>query len=122
MTTITLQVPDDLAARLSPMRDQLPRLLAAALDLFPDLPLAVPSSDIVHPAFAEMIDFLASSPTPAQISAFKISPAAQARLEDLLDQNREDHLTADETAELDVYSQVNHILLLLKARARTASA
>ena len=47
--------------------------------------------------------------------------AAQARLEALLDTHREEGLTAEETAELEVYAQVNHLLLLLKARARLAT-
>ena len=33
MTTITLEVSDELAARLAPLRDQLPKLLSIALDL-----------------------------------------------------------------------------------------
>jgi hypothetical protein len=35
MTTITLEVPNELAARLFTRRDQLPQLLSMALDLFP---------------------------------------------------------------------------------------
>ena len=123
MTTITLDIPDALAERLAQRREQLPQLLAMALQLFPgDGPFSLPMSPLDHPAFAEMIDFLASGPTPAQIVAFKLSPAAQARLEVLLDTHREEGLTAAETAELEVYTQVNHLLLLLKARARLATA
>ncbi len=54
----------------------------------------------------EMLDFLAGGPTPEQIIAFKLSPATQARLEELLDKNREAELTNEETAELDVYKQI----------------
>jgi hypothetical protein len=119
MSTITLQVPDELAARLAPLHDQLPRLLSMALELYPaSLPLAASIPEAAHPAFREMIDFLASGPTPEQIVSFRASPAVQARLEDLLDKNREQGLSDDEAAELDVYEQVNHVLLLLKARAR----
>jgi hypothetical protein len=39
-------------------------------------------------------------------------------LELLLDKNREESLTAAETAELDTYQQINHLFILLKARAR----
>jgi hypothetical protein len=54
--------------------------------------------------------------------AFKLSPAAHTRLEALLDKNREEGLSdAEEEVELDVYEQVNH-LLLLKARARLTTA
>lgn len=124
MTTITLEVPDELAARLITRQDQLPQLLSMALDLFPaEAPFIAPASQVVHSAFKEMIDFLVGSPTPAQIVAFKISPAAQARLEELLAKNRdEDGLTEDEAAELDVYAQINHVLLILKAHAWTELA
>ncbi|MBI3763479.1 MAG: hypothetical protein HY260_16660 [Chloroflexi bacterium] len=119
MTTITLEVPDELATRLAPMRDRIPDLLSIALDLFPaEMPLTLPAANKIHPAFDEMIDFLASGPTPKQIVAFKVSPAAQVRLEELLDKNREGGLAEEETAELDVYEQINFVLLLLKARAR----
>ena len=121
MTTITLEVPDELAARLLPLRERLPELLSMTLELFPaGLPLAMLGSQAMHPAFEEMIDFLASGPTPEQIVGFRVSPVTQARLEELLDKNREDGLTDDEAAELDVYEQINFVLLLLKARARPA--
>jgi len=120
MTTITLEVPDELAARLVPVRDRLPILLSLALDLLPvNAPPAASSQEAVYPAFNEMIDFLASGPAAEQIVVFKVSPATQARLEELLDKNAEDGLTEQEAAELDVFGQINHILILLKARART---
>ncbi len=123
MTTITLEVPDDLAARLATRRAQLPQLLSMALELFPDEgPWEMPAGELIHPAYQEMIDFLVSRPTPIQIVAFKISPAAQTRLEELLDKNRENSLTDEEAAELDVYEQINHVLLILKARARAELA
>ncbi len=121
MTTITLEVSDELAARLAPMREHLPKLLSIALDLLPaNAPLAVSGQEAAHPAFNEMIDFLASGPTPEQIVAFKVSPATQARLEELLDKNAEEGLTDEEATELDVFGQINHILVLLKVRARAS--
>lgn len=44
----------------------------------------------------------------------------QERLEELLDKNREEELTADEEEEMDAYRLVNHVMILLKARARPA--
>ncbi len=122
MTTITLELPDELAARLVTLRDRLPQLLSIALELSPSsaVPLTLPALTSAHPAFEEMLDFLASGPSPEKIVAFKVSPAAQARLDELLEKNRQEGLTDEEAAELDVYSQVNHILILLKARARLA--
>jgi len=120
MTTITLDVPDDLAARLRLIKTDLPRLLSIALDLFTtDSSLTTSATKSNYAVFEEMINFLAGSPTSEQILAFKISPAAQARLQELLDKNSEATLSEDETAELDAYEQVNHTLLLLKARTRS---
>jgi hypothetical protein len=78
----------------------------------------MPDFQIANRALEEMIDFLVSGPTPAQIIAFKVSATAQARLDELLDKNREEGLSDAETAELDAFAQVNHVLLLIKARAR----
>ena len=117
MTTIEVEMPDELAARLAPWRDRLPELLAIAVELLPIEPTASlsVSSEVTCPAFKEMMDFLVSGSTPEQTVAFKISPTTQERLEELLDKNREGSLTDDETTELDVYEQVSHLLILLKA-------
>ena len=65
-----------------------------------------------------MMDFLASGPTPQQIIDFKVPAAAQERLEELLERNREEGLTEAESAELDVYELVHHSMIRLKAQAR----
>jgi hypothetical protein len=78
MTTITLDVPDELAKQLVQRREQLPRLLAMTLELFPTAPPeALPVSYTSHPVFEEMLTFLASGPSPERIVAFKSSSAAQ---------------------------------------------
>ncbi|MBM4459428.1 MAG: hypothetical protein FJ011_17000 [Chloroflexi bacterium] len=123
MTTITLDVPAELATRLAPRRNQLPDLLALALDLLPvGQPHATLASNATSLAYDEMIRFLAHGATSQQILAFKLSPGAQARLEELLDKNRETGLAAEEASELETYAQVNHLFILLKARARMALA
>lgn len=124
MTTITLDVPAELATRLVPRRKQLPELLSLALDLYPAVqPHAMQTPDATSLAYDEMIRFLARGATPQQILAFKLSPGAQARLTELLDKNREASLTPAEASELESYAQINHAFILLKARARmTASA
>lgn len=121
MTTITLEVPDELAAKLAALHPELPGLLSQALELRETEDSAEDASDkAMHPVFQETLDFLTSRPTPEQIISFKASPAAQERLEELLDQNREKGLTDEEEAELDVYEQVNDLMILLKVHARTA--
>ena len=67
-------------------------------------------------AYAEVLDFLLMRPTLHDILACKVSEAAQARLRLLLDRNREEALSAPEEAELDIYEQLEHLMILLKAR------
>jgi hypothetical protein len=68
--------------------------------------------------FSEIIDFLASTPTPEDIIAFKPSDRLEQRLSDLLKRNRQDALTAEGRAELDEFLRMNHFMNMLKIRAR----
>lgn len=75
---------------------------------------------IVQPEtlFGEIIDFLASTPTPEAIIAFKPSSRLEQRLSDLLEQNRRETLTAEDRQELDEFLRMNHFMNMLKIRAR----
>ncbi len=68
--------------------------------------------------FDEVLDFLASTPTPEQIIVFQPSDSLQERLRYLLDQNRGVGLSREEQAELDEFSRMNHFMSMLKIRAR----
>ncbi len=118
MTTITLEVPDELAAQFKINPANVSALIREAVTE----KLALPSGNdaSVKPVHEQIIDFLASSPPLEQMIDFKISEAAQERLEDLLDRNREGELTLEEEAELDKYFQYRHVMILLKASARRA--
>lgn len=65
----------------------------------------------------EVLTFLLSSPTPQQIIDFHASEAAQERLRYLLEANRQGILSPEERAELEEASQLNHFIMLLKAKA-----
>lgn len=65
----------------------------------------------------EVLNFLLSAPTPQSIIDFHASEMAQERLRYLLDANRQGILSHEERAELDEASQMNHFMLLLKAKA-----
>jgi hypothetical protein len=69
----------------------------------------------------EVFRFLLSAPTPQQIIDFHASETAQQRLRYLLDANRNGLLSDAERAELDEASQINHFVMLLKAKARTGA-
>jgi hypothetical protein len=68
----------------------------------------------------EVLAFLMSAPTPAEIVDFHASETAQGRLRYLSDVNREGTITSAERAELEEASQINHFMTLLKAKAYQA--
>jgi hypothetical protein len=74
-------------------------------------------SAINHPAvYDDLLDLLAESADAQRVLAFRLSDEKQARLDELLEKNREGTLTGDESAELDAYERFEHIVRLLKAR------
>src|SRR5262249_46182239 len=117
MTMITIEIPDDLAAKID--LGALPILLRELVGHKAGQLQAIAESDPPpRPLYREITDFLAGNPTTQQIMAFKISAAAQERLETLLDKNREEALSPGERAELETYLQLSEWLTILKARAR----
>ena len=121
MATITLQIPDELAQRLEPFQNRLPELLWQILELTKKPATIEPEinthSGDIPAVYQEVLDFLIKSPIPQEIVNFKVSQQAQTRLQILLDKNRESILNEMEIAELDVYEQLEHLMILLKARA-----
>ena len=105
MATITIDIPDELSAQLVQVRDRLPELLALSLQQ-PAVPAHI---------YREILDFLASQPTPDEILAFRPTPEMQARLRTLLDRSHAGQLTPAEQAELDEFERIEHVLVLLKA-------
>jgi hypothetical protein len=124
MVEFTVQVSEALAERLEPVRDRLPVLLQQIAQALPhdatlgELSLKLSQAETASPAYMEVLDFLMTSPSPQEIIDFKISPATQTRLGELLEKNREEALTDLEQAELDAFEQIEHVMVLLKARAR----
>jgi hypothetical protein len=68
--------------------------------------------------FDEILGFLTSTPTPEQIIAFRPSDVLQERVRFLLDKQRNESLTAEESAELDEFGRMNHLMSMLKIKAR----
>jgi hypothetical protein len=63
----------------------------------------------------EIIDLLAAAPN---VLEFKPSEAARARVWELIAREKNGTLTEAEKNELDHYGHIEHILRLVKARAR----
>lgn len=69
--------------------------------------------------YDEIVDFIAAGTTPQSVIDFKLSNAAQERLEDLVYRHKTGELTQDEKRELDHFLTLEHIMTLIKARAYT---
>lgn len=69
-------------------------------------------------AYEEIIDFIAAGVCPEDVVAFRPSAEAKARIADLIHREKTSGLSAEETAELHHYLQLEHLMRLAKARAR----
>lgn len=69
--------------------------------------------------YEEIIDFIAAGTTPSGIIAFQPSEEAKARVADLIHREKTTGLPPEETTELNHYLQLEHLMRLAKARART---
>jgi hypothetical protein len=124
MAEFTIQIPDELAQRLEPLQNRLPELLWRLLEIV-NVPITVqpevsPETTNIPAVYQEVIDFLIQGPKPEEIINFKVSFQSQTRLQELLEKNRSTTLSQIELAELDVYEQLEHLMILLKARAYSA--
>jgi hypothetical protein len=63
-------------------------------------------------------DFLGSAPTLEQIAAYRLPDPFQTRAHDLLEKNRAGSLTEAERVEMDEFRRIDHLLTLVKAKAR----
>ncbi len=72
----------------------------------------------INPLFDEVLEFLASTPTPEDIVAFQPSEALQHRASELLEKKRHDLLTAEDMSELEEFARINQFMSMLKIRAR----
>lgn len=113
MVQITMQVTDRLAQRLQPLSDWLPTILELSLVGF--------KTPAVQTA-SEIIDFLATSPSPSEVLAYHVSERAQERLQRLLAINAAGLASAEEQVELDEIGQIDHIIIMLKAQAQERAA
>ncbi len=72
----------------------------------------------VSSAYLEIIDFIAEGITPEDLVAFHPSETAKKQVADLVYREKTTGLTAEETAELNHYLELEHLMRLAKARTR----
>jgi len=77
---------------------------------------------IEEKAYREIVDLFARGSSSREIIAFHPSLDSQQRVSYLLQQNREGKLTKAEAVELDKLVQLEHMMQLVKAQARSYAA
>jgi hypothetical protein len=108
---VTLDLPDDVVAQLHTLEDKLPQILELGLRELNTI------NQIEFSGVAEVLEFLASLPTPEAIIALRPSEALQAQLSTLLEKNRTVGLTPTEEQLWQGYEYLEHIVRMAKARA-----
>ncbi len=113
MTSMTLQLPDSLAQRLLPAASWLSAILELSL---------LGCRTCAAATAAEVIRFLLTAPNRTGLLEFHVSEAAQTRLQRLLALNEAGLLSETELQELNELEQIEHIFVMLKARAAKSDA
>lgn len=106
MIDMTLTVSDELAERLEPIGPWLPTVIELGLLGFRTRAAAM----------SEVVGFLSTNPTPQAVMDFHLSETAQTRLRRLLALNSQGILSEEEQEELDELVELEHVLVILKAR------
>jgi len=69
--------------------------------------------------YEEFVDFMARGTSPAQLAEFSPSAETRDRVADLIHREKTTELSEEESSELNHHIEIEHILRLAKARART---
>ena len=69
-------------------------------------------------SYDEIVDLFARGASSAEVLSFRPSQETQERVRFLLERNAADELTEEEAAELERFGELEHLMQLVKARAR----
>ena len=73
---------------------------------------------VASPVYFEIVDFIAAGTTPETVIDFRPSLEALQRVAALIEREKAGTLSQEEEAELDHFLELEHILRMVKARAR----
>jgi hypothetical protein len=108
---VIFDLPDEVVTQIQPFHDKLPQILELGLREFNA------SAQSGFSGMSEVVEFLASLPTPEDIIALRPSESLQSQISLLLDKNRLVNLTPAEEQQWQGYQYLEHIVRMAKARA-----
>jgi hypothetical protein len=68
--------------------------------------------------YEEIVDFIAAGSTPEGVAGFRPSVDAQQRVATLVERSKVGQASVAEQSELEDYLQLEHLMIMAKARAR----
>ena len=108
---ITFDLSEELISQLNSIEDKLPQIIELGLR-----ELNADPQDGFN-GIAEVLEFLATLPTPEEIIALRPSQELQNQISDLLEKNRNQGLTDAETRTWEKYQYLEHLVRKAKAKA-----
>ena len=111
LAPVTFNISSELANRLRPFEAQVSRILELGLREFDA------AEQTGFEGAAEVLELLATLPSPQEILVLRPSRPLQNRVSELLEKNRSIGLNADEEREWEQYQYLEHLVRVAKARA-----
>ncbi len=111
LSAIQIEIPEELANRLKPMTDQIPRILELGLRRF------FATGQAAFEGADDVLEFLASLPDPEDILKLRPSEKLQTRISQLLEKNRDSGLSSEEETEWEHYQYLEHLVRMAKIKA-----
>jgi hypothetical protein len=108
---ITLVLPQDMARQINSLENQLPQILELGLREFQAI------KQVVFSGTAEVLELLATLPTPEEIVALRPSETLQSQIDFLLEKNCTVGLTPEEETIWQSYEYLEHLVRVAKAKA-----
>lgn len=116
MASITLSLPEELAAQIRAQQEQLPRILELGLR---ELNASGQSG---FDGAADVLELLAALPSPEEILNLRPSPRLAARVSELIEKSRAAEMTPADEEEWERYEYLEHLVRMAKAAAQVKVA
>jgi hypothetical protein len=112
MASITVSLPDDLAAQIRAHEQDLPRILELGLREINA------SGESGFDGAADILELLAALPTPEVVLNLRPSARLGARVAELIEKSRAGEMTPRDQEDWERYEYLEHLVRMAKAAAR----
>ncbi len=111
LSSVRINIPRELAARLKQSAFQIPQIIELGLRELNA------SAQVGYKGCADILEFLAGLPEPEKIIELRPLQYLQSRISHLLEKNRTEGLTEIEEQEWEQYQYLEHLVRIAKAKA-----